>query len=73
MWPNVAIPSQCRSLDCGKEWFLPARVVGDLLSDELVRPVLCVRDVQESSVALVLECLDSSLQIGCEGPTFTSV
>ena len=56
----------------GKEWFLPSSVVGDM-SDELIRPVLCVRDAQESSIALVLECLDSSLQVGSGGLTFASV
>ena len=39
---KLAIPSQFRPLDRGMEWFLPASVVGDLLSDELIRPVLCV-------------------------------
>ena len=66
---DVVIPSVFPSLDRGKEWFLPASVVGDL-SVELTLPVLCVRDAHESSVARVLECLHYYLQIGCVGPTF---
>jgi hypothetical protein len=39
---DVAIQSQFPSLNRGKARFLAANEVGDLLSDELTRPVLCV-------------------------------
>ena len=50
---DVAIQSQFPSLNRGKARFLAANEVGDLLSDELTRPVLCVWDAQKSSVAPV--------------------
>ena len=45
MTGDVAIPSQCPSLDRGKELFLPASVVDDLLSDELLCYVYEMRNV----------------------------
>ena len=42
MVPAARVVGDLLSVDRGQEWFLPGSVVGDLLSDELTRPVLCV-------------------------------
>ena len=54
----MAIPGKFPAFDHCKEWFLLACIGRDLLPDITVCPVLCVRDAQKFSEALVLECLD---------------
>ena len=65
---GVATPGPFPSLDRDKE-SLPVSLVGDLLPDERVRPAPCTK----CAGVLLLECLDSSLLVGCECPSFASV
>ena len=69
----MTVPAEFALLHYGKEIAMLVDCILDLITDLLISYMVCVRDIQKSSIASHFKGMDSSFQFCGQGLSFTCI